>query len=116
MSLVQKPTLQSYWSTDRSIETPYFKTARFVSISRNLHFANNVLLQPDDPLRKIRPIIDTIRKAFQEEYTPSKDVSLDESLVKCRVHSIQYNKFGIKFYKLCEQNIYIVLGYMCRKG
>jgi len=25
MSLVSKPTIQSYWTTDKSIETPYFK-------------------------------------------------------------------------------------------
>ncbi|CAK9812980.1 PiggyBac transposable element-derived protein 4 [Anthophora plagiata] len=65
MSLMQKPILQSYWTTDKSTETPYIRTVlsrnRFMSISRNLHFANNESLQPDDPLRKI----DMITKALK---------------------------------------------------
>jgi len=45
MSLVSKPTIQSYWTTDKSIETPYFENImrrnRFVSIAKNLYFSNN---------------------------------------------------------------------------
>ncbi|XP_066596501.1 piggyBac transposable element-derived protein 4-like [Prorops nasuta] len=112
MSMVQKLTLQSYCSTDKSVETPYFKTVmsrnRFMAISRKLNFVDNELLQPDDPLRKIRPIMDMINKRFKEVFTPNRDISLDESLMKyrSRISYIQYNKtkrarFGIKYYKLC---------------
>ncbi|XP_066602489.1 piggyBac transposable element-derived protein 4-like [Prorops nasuta] len=96
ISTVQKPTLQSYWSTDKSVEMPYFKTVmsrnRFMAISRKLHFVDNERLQPDDPLRKIRPIMDMINKRFKEVFTPNRDISLDKSLMKWFISPDFYNK------------------------
>lgn len=112
MSLVQKPNIQSYWSKDESIETPYFKNVmprkRFLSIAKNLHFAsdNN---NSNDPLIKIKEVSDVIAKTFRNMYIPKKNICIDESLMQCknRLHYIQFirtkrAKFGIKFYKLCD--------------
>lgn len=119
MGIVQKPSLQSYWSKDVAVDTPYFRSVmprrRFVSLNRYLHLVDNETLDPTDPLRKIRPIITMASDSFREIYTPTGSVCIDESLMKCRgrLHFIQFNKskrarFGIKFYKLCDSgNSYI---------
>ncbi|XP_043263450.1 piggyBac transposable element-derived protein 4-like, partial [Colletes gigas] len=125
MSLVSKPTIQSYWTTDKSIETPYFKNImsrnRFISISKNLHFfsTNNL----NDALIKIREVTQIVKKTFIRMYVPNKNISIDESLMSCRsrLHYIQFirtkrARFGVKFYKLCDSesryihnfNIYIL--------
>ncbi|KAI4481910.1 hypothetical protein M0802_013850 [Mischocyttarus mexicanus] len=117
MSLISKPTIQSYWSTDKSIETPYFKNfmsrGRFISISKNLHFSS--LNSPNDPLSKIREVIEIVKKTFIRMYVPNKNISIDKLLMACRsrLHYIQFirtkrAKFGIKFYKVCDsQSRYI---------
>ena len=111
MSLVSKPNIQSYWITDKSIETPYFKNImgrdRFLSIAKNLHFSGNN--NSNDPLKKIREVIQIVKKTFISMYVPHKNISTDESLMQCRsrLHYIQFirtkrARFDIKFYKLCD--------------
>ncbi|KAL6416433.1 hypothetical protein ACFW04_013479 [Cataglyphis niger] len=117
MSLVCKPTIQSYWSTDKSLETPYFKNimtrTRFTSIANNLHFSS--IIKSKDPLVKIREVSEIVKNTFIRMYVPNKNISIDESLMSCRsrLHYIQFirtkrARFGIKFYKLCDsQSRYI---------
>ncbi|KAI4474221.1 hypothetical protein M0804_014960 [Polistes exclamans] len=112
-----EPTVQSYWSTDKSIETPYFKNVmsrgRFISISKNLHFSSTN--NPNDPLSKIREVMEIVKKTFIRMYVPNKNISIDEALMACRsrLHYIQFIRtkrvrFGIKFYKVCDsQSRYI---------
>ncbi|XP_024226555.1 piggyBac transposable element-derived protein 4-like [Bombus impatiens] len=111
MNLVSKPNIQSYWTVDQSIETPYFKNImgckRFVSIAKNLHFSSNN--NSNDALTKIREVIQIIKKTFISMYVPRKNISIDESLMQCRscLHYIQFIRtkqvrFGVKFYKLCD--------------
>ncbi|XP_024943848.1 piggyBac transposable element-derived protein 4 [Cephus cinctus] len=94
MSLVSKPTIQSYWSTDKSIETPYFKNimcrTRFVSIAKNLDFSSNN--NSDDPLTKIREVSEVVKKTFIRMYVPHKNISIDESLMQCRSHFAETGK------------------------
>ena len=56
-----------------------------------------------DKLFKIRPFIDQIIQLFQDEYSPSKHISIDESIIgfKGQLSWIQYmpkkpTKWGIK--------------------
>lgn len=64
MSLVCKSMIQSYWTTDKSIETPYFKNimsrSRFISITQNLHFSSQN--NRKDSLIKIREVSQIIKK------------------------------------------------------
>ncbi|XP_043496469.1 piggyBac transposable element-derived protein 4-like [Polistes fuscatus] len=91
---ISKPTIQSYWSTDKSIETPYFKNviscSRFISISQNLHFSSTN--NPNNPLSKIRKVIEIVKKTFIRMYVPNKNISINESLMACRsrLHYIQF--------------------------
>ncbi|XP_017754359.1 PREDICTED: piggyBac transposable element-derived protein 4-like [Eufriesea mexicana] len=99
MTLVSKPTIQSYWSTDKSIETPYFKNImrryRFLSIAKNLHFSGNN--DSNDTLVKIREVSKIVKQAFIRMYIPNKNISIDETLVQCSSRLL-----GIKFHKLCD--------------
>jgi len=70
---------------------------------------------PDrDRLYKVRPLIDYFNEKFQELYSPSKRISIDEQLLlhKGHLHFKQYiaNKrarFGIKFFSLCDETGYL---------
>ncbi|KAG8234175.1 hypothetical protein J437_LFUL007334 [Ladona fulva] len=102
MGIVEKPTLQSYWSKDESISTPYFG---------NLHFVNTVTIDNNDPLKKSRPVIHMTANTFRNVYTPMSSICIAESLMKCRgrLHFIQYMRskrarFGVKLYKLCDSS------------
>lgn len=112
MSIIQKPSIKSYWSVDKSIETPFFKNImsrkRFLNITTNLHFASNTY-NSTDPLEKIGEVSDMITKNFIHMYKPHKNISVDESLLPSvsYLHIIPFVQtkqagFGVKFYKLCD--------------
>ena len=74
------------------------------------HFSNRPKF-PDDPLAKIRLLIDHLNDVMEEMYTPGQKLSLDESMMLCRGRLIfrQYiknkrHKYGIKFYELCTHD------------
>ena len=87
MSLIHKPTIQSYWTKEKSTDTPYIKNViprnRVIYIAKNLHFTSNDISGDDinNPLIKIREVSDTIRKNFIRMYVPHKNISTDESLM-----------------------------------
>ena len=95
-----------------------FTSFRYQIISKFLHFADNSMYDPEDPDRdrlfKIRPLISYFNEAFQEFYSPSRRISIDEQLLlhKGNLHFKQYipNKrarFGIKFFSLCDETGYL---------
>ena len=120
MGIIQKPNIQMYWSNDPLYSTPVFKQVmnrdRYLLILKFLHFNDNMpgRTEPNpDKLFKIRPLVDHLFEKFQEIYTPSKNVCIDESLLlwKGRLHFKQYiplkrSRFGIKLFMLCEDGGY----------
>ena len=75
-------------------------------ILKHLHMDSN---ENDDPLSKVRPIIDLLIGNIRSCYYPDQNLSLDESMMAWRGrlqfrHYIKgkKHKFGIKFYVLCE--------------
>ncbi|KAK2562670.1 PiggyBac transposable element-derived protein 4 [Acropora cervicornis] len=122
MGIIQKPNIQMYWSNDPLYSTPIFKQVmnrdRYLLILKFLHFNNNDntpgRTEPNpDKLFKIRPLVDHLFEKFQEIYTPSKNVCIDESLLlwKGRLHFKQYiplkrSRFRIKLFMLCEDGGY----------
>lgn len=112
MGIIQLPEIRAYWKTDSKFDLPYFKDAmprdRFLSLLAYLHFVDNDDEEPDDSLRKIRPLLDAINENCQAAYVPEQDISIDESLFKFkgRLRIKTYNaqkraRFGFKVYKLC---------------
>ena len=87
---------------------------RFEMISKFLHFVDNTSYAccanaPERKLAKIQSLIDVLLPKFRNNYIPTKNISIDESLLgwKGRLSYVQYfpskrKRFGIKFFDLCE--------------
>lgn len=85
---------------------------RFQLLLKMLHFNNNEEIT-DDRLHKLGPLINKLRKNFQQQMIPSEYVCIDETLVpfRGRLRYRQYisnkrHKFGIKLFKLCLKEGY----------
>ena len=118
MGLVNKPNLSSYWRTDVVLSTPFFPSImardRFLQILRYLHFADSTLAPRVDSadynkLYKIQPFLDLIIPSFQQVYKPTRQLAIDEALIKFKgkVHfreflPIKPGRFGIKTFTLAE--------------
>ena len=79
-----------------------------------LHYSNNETADAANKVNKIRPLITLLTCRFQEVYTPSSHISIDEELVawKGRLSFRQFipskrARFGIKVFALCEDSGYL---------
>lgn len=92
-----------------------------------LHFNNNENINQFEGegrlLFKINPIITHLRKKFINNYTPSKELSIDESVLlwKGRLRYKVYMplksaKFGIKYYEMCESTTGYVYNFFIYVG
>lgn len=89
---------------------------RFAFILSHLHCNDNSQMPRDckDKLYKIRPMVDALNKTFQEVYHGTRELSVDESMVKFKGRSVlkQYLpmkpiKRGYKLWCLADQRGYI---------
>jgi len=110
------PTIAHYWKINDLYNFNVFRNAmsrdRFLLILRCLHFAENPPTgdpKLDDPLYKIIPLFDLFYNRMKQVYYPTKELSLDESMLlwRGRLYFRQYiqnkkHKFGIKFYVLTQ--------------
>ena len=90
------------------------KRNRFSLVLRFLHLNDSTQYirkgEPGhDPLFKLRPFIEPLFRCFQDSYTLSKEICVDESIIgyKGRLHFIQYmpkkpTKWGMKAYILAD--------------
>ncbi|XP_046671370.1 piggyBac transposable element-derived protein 4-like [Homalodisca vitripennis] len=103
--------LQDYWKTDFLFNMPVFRSYmsrdRFLSILRCLHFYGST--QQNDPLEKVRYLVEFFNNKMREIYYPQKELSLGEALVlwRGRLYFRQYikgkrHKYGIRLYTLTE--------------
>ena len=116
MGVNHLPSLDDYWSCDQRLR--YAPIAdriprwRFREISWYLHFVDNDHLAPrgdpaHDRLCKVRPLITHLSNKFATLYEPSKEVAVDEAMIKFQGRSSlkQYmpkkpTKRGIKVWVL----------------
>ncbi|XP_026673061.1 piggyBac transposable element-derived protein 4 [Ceratina calcarata] len=126
MPRVKKLTVKEYWSTDDMLKTNIFQRTmardRYMILLQMLHFNDNNI-QSDDPLIKIRPIIDTLKNSFSQSFYPYKHLCIDESLMlfKGRCYFKQFipskrSRFGIKSFILCDCTTNYVLDYIVYTG
>lgn len=121
----KKKKINDYWTTTVSQETPFFGKVmpfwEYNLVNRMLHLCDNTQqvqrAQPNfDPWFKVRSILDQINVVSRRHYIPSRNVSIDESLIgmKNRVIYIQYlpqkrhARFGIKKFEVCDCNGYVL--------
>ena len=125
MGLVRKNSVKSYWSKNSVIQTPIFPNTmsrdRYLHILRFLHFTDNDNApDPADPNRdklwKIKPFLNALLPRFTAVYAPSRNLSLDETLIKFkgRVHFRQFlplkrSRFGLKGFVIADASTGYVL-------
>ena len=85
------PSLNDHWSKDPLLHyapvADRIPCLRFREITRYLHFVNNDDLSPrgnpaHDRLGMVRPLISHLGNKFATLYDPSKEVSVDEAMIK----------------------------------
>ncbi|VDP10747.1 unnamed protein product [Heligmosomoides polygyrus] len=121
MGQVRLPLLRDYWSTSRELtETaeaaPVMTRARFETLLRNLHLADNSNYDAQARLYKISPLLKLFNAASGSLFRPGRRVCIEESLVPFRGRLLfrQYipskrHRYGIKVFKLCSEG-----GYTCK--
>ncbi|KAK2574752.1 hypothetical protein KPH14_013001 [Odynerus spinipes] len=126
MPRTKKLTLNEYWSTDELIKTYSFRKImardRFMLLLQMLHFNDNNV-RSDEPLFKIRHILDALKNSFAQSFYPYQEVCIDESLMlfKGRCHFRQFipskrSRFGIKTFVLCDCKTNYVLDFIVYTG
>ncbi|XP_026746249.1 piggyBac transposable element-derived protein 4-like [Trichoplusia ni] len=111
MGTIPLSRLQDYWKKDRLFSIPIFgkqmSRNRFLLILRCLHFTSEE--ESEDPMFKVRSVIDYFNNKMTECYYPAAQLSLDESMVlwRGRLSFRQFiknkrHKYGIKLYMLTE--------------
>ena len=132
MGIVNLPNLCDFWSTEPILQHQWFGSImprdRFKQILRYFHCADQSSYIPrgqdgHDPLYKIRPIIDILSVRFQLLYNPSRELSVDESMIgtKCRVPFLQYmpkkpTKWGIKVWVCADSKTAYVTRFFIYTG
>eukprot|EP00477_Mikrocytos_mackini_P002193 GAHX01002414.1.p1 GENE.GAHX01002414.1~~GAHX01002414.1.p1 ORF type:complete len:374 (+),score=56.76 GAHX01002414.1:702-1823(+) len=118
MSIVKLNSINDYFSKDKIYGELYirkmFTKNRFLIILRSIHFCCENK-QDNDKLKKLRTFFNKLNNNFDALGEKTKDLTLDKSLISCRsrLHFIQYipnkkAKFGIKIYKVCNSDGYIL--------
>ena len=83
MGIVQKPTFASYFTKNPLLVTPIFsgmmKEERFLLLMRFLHFSDST--DKTNKLYKIESLLNMYKESFQASYIPSRNISIDESLL-----------------------------------
>ena len=118
MGIIRLPELEDYWKTTWVAEVPFFSRVmsrdRFELIFWMLHVSHSV--GPVKKIDKIRLFLEKILTKFQEKYTPTREMAVDETMLKFRGRFIgqQYMpkkpiQQGIKCFSLADSsNGYIV--------
>lgn len=119
------PTIKLYWSSDTNFHVErvckVFTLKRFLKILRFLHLADNTKMpNPGTPkfdkLYKIRPLVDHLKSKFLSSFSPSRYLSVDESMIgfKGRTSLKQYMpmkpiKRGFKVWAIsCSETGYLL--------
>ena len=96
MSLHRLPAINDYWSTEWILSTPYlaevFPRRRFWQLWSNIHLADNSKMPPRssptfDKLYKLRPLLDILKASYYDNYHPSQELSVDESMIRFKGRS-----------------------------
>ena len=90
MGIDQLPSVDDYWSKDPCLHYSPIASRiprwRSCELSRYLHFVNDNLAPRGDPaydrLGKIHPLMDHLGSEFALLYNPSKNLAVDEAMIK----------------------------------
>lgn len=131
MGLCNKPAISDYWSTYWLTRVKFreiMSRNRYENLSYALHFTNNTERIPAgeegyNPLFKMKKLLDIVDPLYLKTFCPSKNLSLDESMIKfkSRIFFCQFNpskptRFGIKQFALCEAESGYALRFLTYTG
>ena len=133
MGINSLPSLDDYWKWDSIFHyapvADKISRERYREIARYLHFVDNsTLSQPGTPsydrLGKVRPLLNYMQARFSAMYNPSRELSVDEAMIKFQGRSSlkQYMpkkpiKRGIKVWVLADRGYFSRLEvYTGKKG
>lgn len=132
MGLVNKSDVEKYWHQNTKTKIPFFgkymSRNRFQAILWNLHINDDSHNPPStqpghDPLCKIRPVIDMVKRNFLYAHKPLKSLSFDEACcpfkgrVKFRVYNpMKPNRFHIKLFQVSESKSGYILAFHVYTG
>ncbi|XP_069128976.1 piggyBac transposable element-derived protein 4-like [Argopecten irradians] len=113
MGINQLPFYKDYWSKDQFIGNEGIKSVmtvnRYEKVTKYFHVNDRNHEDVNDKLNKVRPVIDMANESFKSSYKPSKNVSVDETMIKWtgRLSHKQYLpakpiKRGIKVWMQCD--------------
>lgn len=122
MGVKRLPSYRDYWSSNKILHDSFISSLmpvkRFSWLLATLHLNNN-LLQPQrntpnfDKLYKVRPLINHLQDRFSSCFQLSKNIAVDESMIKYKGRSTikQYMpkkpiKRGYKVWMLADQTGY----------
>jgi hypothetical protein len=105
MGINRLPSIDDYWPSPPPISNRIPRW-RFREISWYLHFVNNDDLAPrgdpmHDRLGKVHPLIDHLSSKFSSLYEPSKDVAVDEAMIKFQGRSSLKQYMSMKLITKC---------------
>lgn len=122
MGIKRLPSYRDYWSTSPDINDAYISglmpVKRFSWLLSNFHLNNNVLMPKKgeahyDKLYKVRPLLIALAENFERCMAPSRELVIDESMIKFKGRSSlkQYMpkkpiKRGYKVWILANKNGY----------
>ena len=82
------PSFSDYWSKSEYVGVRGIQRcmtySRFSQLWRNLHVADNSSADRSDRYYKIRPLVVRLQDSFRRAYHPAQELSLDESMIKCK--------------------------------
>ena len=93
MGIVTLPSIDDYWKNDPVFNyRPLSSRTRFRDLHRFLHFVENDTLPsygaPNySKIQKVKPILQYISSKVEEVYIPTRDLSVDEAMVKYKGRS-----------------------------
>ena len=129
MAIFRLPEERMHWSVTKEYHNPIFNQTmpfnRYQSISKYFHTFNREAVPHDnkDKLIIVRTVMDFIRKQCYSVYQPDQNLSLDEGtlphfgLLSIKVYNKNKpNKYGIKFYMICEAKTGYVLDWITYVG
>ena len=113
MGIIQLPNLEDYWKTGWTAHIPFFGHAfprnRFEQIFWMLHVSREDQANPGKKINKVKDILDLLIANFQQAFHPSRNLSVDETMVgfRGRFAAKQYmpskpTKYGIKAFVLAD--------------
>ena len=127
MGMIKRPSYKDYWTSSKLFGTPgiseLMSCDHFEQIRNSLHFINEDDCDKDDKLYKIRPLIEHFTNVSQSLYSPERELTIDESMIKFNGRSkfkvympLKPVKYGFKAYVLTEASTGYLLNWSLYEG